>query len=1576
MAKPYLTIPALSVLCATSVAQLRTAESNLFVTNAQANIGQTPYTWDAADTDADDGETVIKPNDIGGGSPGRWKAGVGGWTRKAGVLFPTTITDSVAIGANTTLLGEKLRIEVPDVQTGINLAIAITNSTPATALIPDQRSPSVFIAGTAWDGAAPQTTGWGLQTRADQSSPPGNHLDLIAAGGALSPANPLVASFIYFQGAAQGIIWGEHAPLRWQQDTRTSAGAAFDMVFEGQNPLDGNGAGIQFLATDPAGTGTTGGSFAFTVGGVSGLNTLGQFSVASSAGTVLLAEGNTKSVFAPTGRLYAGIDSTLVNYVGSTTEGDGSVVAITTESAADVRGLVCYSYSNANNSARLQQIRYRGTRGAPLAVQVGDGIAAGRFWGHDGTALQEAAAYLVVVDDVVASGIVPGRFVITTTNASGVIATRTFWKANGRQVHDTDLFSADGNAHTSVAWRSGGNPSAMLAGIGAGSHGLYLGSETVLTDAAFREGNSGLFVVGTNGQNGITIWSHGGGAANVVALGFSSTAGTRSAPTQSGNTDLLGLIDARGYSSAGGMISGVTITFEVDGAVTASAVPGKMLVATRASTGGALTTRWTLSNDGSQTWVADTGASMTWTIGSNPASLYLSGGGVLYCGTSTTAAEDAGSIVSVSSGSDDARGFVAYRQFGDANPSLFVARKSRGTRASPTTVANGDTVGRLGFEAYIGATGTWQRRASIRAVVDNVPADGSPGTLPTALKLATGTTVETDRLTIGSDGSQIFACDTSGTFQWLVNTNVDMYLATTGALYVGASTTTNGEGAGSVVSVADGVTSTLRGLISYQHNTGINGASINALKSRGTRSVPTITVNGDVALSLTGYLYDGAAYQNAARIRFLSDNTISAGNVPCSIELATATATTLTIRMTIASGGSQTHNTDAAGTYTWKINSSTTPMFYSGDALYVGTTTTNSEAAGTIMSVCTSTASRRGLILSQHNDGVQTAQIGSFKSRGSFGIPTAVANADGVVAWTANAHDGTGYINTGRLRFSIDAAVSTNVVPMQFTIETGAAASLVLRSTWASTGSQTHNTDASGTYTWKINSSATPMFYSGDVLYIGTTTTASEVAGALVSVSTAASGRRGLLLWQHSDNAASTRTTAFKSRGTRSAPTEVLNGDNLLEFDGFGYLGGGVAGYVNRGLMFFTVDSAPNNATSSLPTAWILQTGSTAPVTRITVASTGSQTHDTDASQTYRWRINTAAGALLSGSALYVGTETTTSEDAGSIVSACTTSGFRGLNLFQHSADTVPAFARIAKSRGTRSAPAAVAASDQIGLINFYGYAGATGGYSLRAEILAFVDAAVVDGSPATVPIGLYFYTGTTAATQRVVIASTGSQTHNTDASGSYIWKVNSTSILQVDSTQVFIFSTIPLIIYNTEANTNPSKTVWRKDRAAGAAANGDSIASLEFQGHDGTAVRLRGQIKALIDGAVSNGTLPTTVQILAGASSASVIASFTSDKNLALFNDGTANAQSMVGGIFFADKTTAPTGNPTAGHYYWSDGGVPAFRTANGDVLIVNATSATTANTGANGAPPAQVAEYMVITFKGNTRKVPLYVN
>lgn len=84
------------------------------------------------------------------------------------------------------------------------------------------------------------------------------------------------------------------------------------------------------------------------------------------------------------------------------------------------------------------------------------------------------------------------------------------------------------------------------------------------------------------------------------------------------------------------------------------------------------------------------------------------------------------------------------------------------------------------------------------------------------------------------------------------------------------------------------------------------------------------------------------------------------------------------------------------------------------------------------------------------------------------------------------------------------------------------------------------------------------------------------------------------------------------------------------------------------------------------------------------------------------------------------------------------------------------------------------------------------------------------------------------------------------------------------------------------------------------------------------------------------------------------------------------ANTGAQV--IYVGDATTPPTANSVDGHIYYGTGGVPAWRTEAGNIVVLSAVSAATASAGGGAAVPLTVSEFLTLTYNGNTRKIALF--
>lgn len=152
----------------------------------------------------------------------------------------------------------------------------------------------------------------------------------------------------------------------------------------------------------------------------------------------------------------------------------------------------------------------------------------------------------------------------------------------------------------------------------------------------------------------------------------------------------------------------------------------------------------------------------------------------------------------------------------------------------------------------------------------------------------------------------------------------------------------------------------------------------------------------------------------------------------------------------------------------------------------------------------------------------------------------------------------------------------------------------------------------------------------------------------------------------------------------------------------------------------------------------------------------------------------------------------------------------------------------------------------------------------------------------------------------------------------------------------------------------------------AGGAGN-DEGGRLDLSGGTGTGTgRGRGVTMSVERGGAGAGTNLELTQL----TNATTILSLFLDARLTS-TQMPANSGDRV--AFVGDRGSEPAANPVGGHIYWSVGGVPAWRTAAGDIAIWSLTAAATATGGAASIPVLAV-EYLTFTYNGNVRKIALF--
>jgi len=304
--------------------------------------------------------------------------------------------------------------------------------------------------------------------------------------------------------------------------------------------------------------------------------------------------------------------------------------------------------------------------------------------------------------------------------------------------------------------------------------------------------------------------------------------------------------------------------------------------------------------------------------------------------------------------------------------------------------------------------------------------------------------------------------------------------------------------------VASSLTSSPRGIMSTQYNTGTDGARFHMRKARGTLLAPTTVVTGDMLGRLVASGYDGTNYLEMGAIEIASTGTIAATRVPTKMSFWTATdaaPSVLTERMTILPNGNvgigmanstymspkcvisgatndllRLQNSTAAGSVRLQFDiSATQNVFaqieatrtnragsgdtdlkfytYTGGALseklrirddgLVGIGTT--LPATRIHSASTITTSPRGITSSQHNDGTEGAIINLSKSYGTNAVPTVITTGADLGEIRAQGYDGTNYLDMGAIKVTSTGTIAATRVPtkMSFWTATDAAPSVL-----------------------------------------------------------------------------------------------------------------------------------------------------------------------------------------------------------------------------------------------------------------------------------------------------------------------------------------------------------------------------------------------------------------------------------------------------------------------------------------------------------------------------------------------------
>lgn len=108
-------------------------------------------------------------------------------------------------------------------------------------------------------------------------------------------------------------------------------------------------------------------------------------------------------------------------------------------------------------------------------------------------------------------------------------------------------------------------------------------------------------------------------------------------------------------------------------------------------------------------------------------------------------------------------------------------------------------------------------------------------------------------------------------------------------------------------------------------------------------------------------------------------------------------------------------------------------LYYSTGNVMVGT---SAAPTSKFHIVETSTSTSRGIQADQYNTGTQGSRITMRKARGTFGSPTTIITGDVLGSWTTSGHDGTNFVESGKVLSTSAGTISTGIVPSKMDFQT------------------------------------------------------------------------------------------------------------------------------------------------------------------------------------------------------------------------------------------------------------------------------------------------------------------------------------------------------------------------------------------------------------------------------------------------------------------------------------------------------------------------------------------------------------
>ena len=209
------------------------------------------------------------------------------------------------------------------------------------------------------------------------------------------------------------------------------------------------------------------------------------------------------------------------------------------------------------------------------------------------------------------------------------------------------------------------------------------------------------------------------------------------------------------------------------------------------------------------------------------------------------------------------------------------------------------------------------------------------------------------------------------------------------------------------------------------------------------------------------------------------------------------------------------------------------------------------------------------------------------------------------------------------------------------------------------------------------------------------------------------------------------------------------------------------------------------------------------------------------------------------------------------------------LMSWRYSTDSNGAALGLYKTRGSTATDTSVPVNlyDTLGAVTFYGSTGS--GMAAFAAITGFVDG-TVSNSPATLATAISITTGSTAATERMRVGSSGEVSIQ-----SKLLVGGPNTAAGLFGVQVYGDSSTyaPSVIQRGYSNTTAGpnlffvRTRGTTATSTDAVQSGDILGTVTFLGSDGTANQARASITGFVDGAVlaSPSTVPTAISFATG---------------------------------------------------------------------------------------------------------------